>query len=240
MVLKNSANYAPTQYDVLVGGANNAISNITPGTSGTILQSAGSSNPTYSTATYPATAGTNGNVLQSNGTNFSSATITAPGMDYITTITASNSASIAFTSTYITSKYTTYKIILKNIVPVASSAILECVMSTDNGSTYITTSYLSGINTIQSGDTSQNHSASTTYVYLGTTSNSTALGLCGDVNFYGLPVTIVKFTCGLCFAAAKNIQVYSYQPGTSAVNNLKFLLSSGNISSGTISLYGIY
>ena len=45
-----------TQYDVLVGGASNAISSVGPGTSGQILQSAGNAaNPAYSTSTYPTT-----------------------------------------------------------------------------------------------------------------------------------------------------------------------------------------
>ena len=67
-----------TQYDVLVGGASNAIVSVGPGSSGQVLQSGGSlANPAYSTATYPGTAGTSGNVLTSNGTNWLSSA--APG-----------------------------------------------------------------------------------------------------------------------------------------------------------------
>ena len=44
-----------TQYDVLVGGVNSAISSVGPGTQYQILQSGGAgANPAYSTATYPA------------------------------------------------------------------------------------------------------------------------------------------------------------------------------------------
>jgi hypothetical protein len=64
-----------TQFDVLVGGASNAITSIGPGTAGQVLQSGGAAaNPVYSTATYPATAGTSGNVLTSDGTNWISST----------------------------------------------------------------------------------------------------------------------------------------------------------------------
>jgi hypothetical protein len=60
-----------TQFDVLVGGASNAISSIGPGSAGQVLQSGGNAaNPAYSTATYPSTAGSSGNVLTSNGTNW--------------------------------------------------------------------------------------------------------------------------------------------------------------------------
>ena len=52
------------------------MSEIGKGTTGTVLQGAGTgSAPKYSTATYPATAGTTGNLLQSDGTNWTS---TAP------------------------------------------------------------------------------------------------------------------------------------------------------------------
>lgn len=67
---------AVTQFDVLVGGASNAISSIGPGSAGQVLQSAGNAaNPAYSTATYPVTAGTSGNVITSNGTNFTSSAL---------------------------------------------------------------------------------------------------------------------------------------------------------------------
>ena len=62
---------AVTQYDVLVGGASNAVVSVGPGSAGQVLQSGGiAANPAYSTATYPPTAGTSGNVITSNGTNF--------------------------------------------------------------------------------------------------------------------------------------------------------------------------
>jgi hypothetical protein len=62
---------ALTKYDVLVGGASNALAFVGPGSAGQVLQSGGNAaNPAYSTATYPATAGMTGNVLTSNGTNF--------------------------------------------------------------------------------------------------------------------------------------------------------------------------
>jgi len=62
---------AVTQYNLLAGGsANDTISNIAPSaTSGTILQSQGSSaNPAYSTASYPATTTAN-DILYSSSAN---------------------------------------------------------------------------------------------------------------------------------------------------------------------------
>jgi len=60
-----------TAHGVLIGSGTSAITTTAAGTSGQVLQSAGaSSDPIFSTATFPATAGTSGNVLTSDGTNF--------------------------------------------------------------------------------------------------------------------------------------------------------------------------
>ncbi|MBI5734069.1 MAG: hypothetical protein HY973_03970 [Candidatus Kerfeldbacteria bacterium] len=62
-------------------------------TAGQILRSGASAAPTWSTATYPATAGTSGNVLTSNGTNFVSQAASSGSLtgivssDFVTTST---------------------------------------------------------------------------------------------------------------------------------------------------------
>lgn len=58
-----------TQYDVLVGGASNAITSIGPGSTGQVFQSGGASaNPAYSSATYPLTTTIN-QILYSSAAN---------------------------------------------------------------------------------------------------------------------------------------------------------------------------
>ena len=77
--ITNIATQTVTQYDVLVGGAANAISSIGPGSSGQILQSGGAAaNPAYSTATYPSIATTTGTILRADGTNWVKTTATYP------------------------------------------------------------------------------------------------------------------------------------------------------------------
>lgn len=84
--VSNFTGVTVTQFDVLVGGATNAITSIGPGTAGQVLQSGGNAaNPVYSTATYPATAGTSGNGLRSDGTNWTSSASFGPaGLTYVT------------------------------------------------------------------------------------------------------------------------------------------------------------
>lgn len=68
-----------TQFDVLVGGANNTIVSVGPGTAGQVLQSGGNAaNPAYSTPTYPSASGTAGKVVISDGTNNVYSTPTFP------------------------------------------------------------------------------------------------------------------------------------------------------------------
>lgn len=68
-----------TQYTTLVGGPANTIVGVGPGSTGQVLQSAGSSsNPAYSTATYPSTASSTGVILRANGTNWVATTATFP------------------------------------------------------------------------------------------------------------------------------------------------------------------
>lgn len=80
-----------TAHGVLLGQGNRGtVTSLTPGTSGTILQSQGAgSDPAFSTATYPSTAGTSGNVLTSNGTNWLSSTPTSFTSAVTQTFTAS-------------------------------------------------------------------------------------------------------------------------------------------------------
>ena len=70
---------ALTQYNLMIGGASNAVAFIAPSTAGQVLQSAGASaNPTYSTATYPSTATSAGKILVADGTNWVASTPTFP------------------------------------------------------------------------------------------------------------------------------------------------------------------
>lgn len=65
-------------------------------TAGQIIRSGASTTPSWSTATYPATAGTSGNVLTSDGTNWISS---APAASGVTSITGTASQVIASAST---------------------------------------------------------------------------------------------------------------------------------------------
>lgn len=80
-----------TNHGVLVGAATSAITQLATGSANQVLLSGGASaDPTWSTATYPATAGTSGNVLTSDGTNWASSAPPGGGI-LIATGTLTNS-----------------------------------------------------------------------------------------------------------------------------------------------------
>lgn len=84
-----------TQYDVLVGGAANAISSIGPGSAGQVLRSGGAgANPAYSTATYPAIATGTGTLLRADGTNWVATTLTLPDTVAINDVLYASAANI--------------------------------------------------------------------------------------------------------------------------------------------------
>ncbi len=62
-----------TNHGVIVGAGTSAITQLSAGSAGQVLQSGGgSADPAYSTATYPSTAGSAKSYLVSDGTNFTS------------------------------------------------------------------------------------------------------------------------------------------------------------------------
>ncbi len=93
-----------TQYDVLVGGAANAITSVGPGSAGQVLQSGGNAaNPAYSTATYPAVATSANTFLKADGTNWvaSASTLILGGNlttsgGFASTFTMTNTTGVTF------------------------------------------------------------------------------------------------------------------------------------------------
>ncbi len=82
VVLSLIGPYTPATYTahgVLIGEGTSSIAATSAGTAGQLLTSGGASaDPTWTTATFPATAGATGTILRSNGTNWVASTDTYP------------------------------------------------------------------------------------------------------------------------------------------------------------------
>jgi hypothetical protein len=177
------------------------------------------------------------------------------GITLISSQTASNSASISFT-TGITSTYKAYKFVFVNMHPASDNVKFEFNMSTDGGSNYNVTktttffvayhdeadtatglSYQAGLDLAQSTafynltsgiGNSSDESASGSLLIFNPSSTTYVKHFIANTN--NLRNDVIYFY---------NNYTAGYGNTTSAVNAVQFKMSSGNIDAGTIYMYGI-
>jgi hypothetical protein len=176
---------------------------------------------------------------------------------HINSQTASNSASISFT-TGINSTYKEYQFYFINIHPVTDNVQFQFNMSTDGGSNYNVTKTTTMFRTYHLEDdsyTSIDYSSandlaqSTSFQPLNQStlfSNASDENLCGVMSLFNpSSTTYVKHFIhnnvgnfddvgGLCMSNF----VAGYGNTTSAINAIQFKMSSGNID-GTIAMFGV-
>ena len=213
----------------VIYGTGTAYGVTAAGTSGQVLTSAGSSAPTWSTPS-------------------------AGAITLISTQTASSSATIAWTGL---SGYNHYMLIIDGLMP-ASNSYLQLQFGTGSGPTYVTSGYYYVQNNIYSNNsgvgTALNaaDSGSSTQINIGG-GNSTGNQLQSTYTFFNATYTIYSMTNSkdtfiggtnsyrnnggvTTFASTISGQLNS---NTDAKTAIKLFLTSGNITSGTFSLYGV-
>ena len=176
------------------------------------------------------------------------------GITLISSQTASNSASISFTSG-LTSTYKAYKFVFVNIKPATDNINFTFNMSTDGGSNYNVTKTTTSFWTYHDeADTTTQLTYNTDKDLAQSTADqqlNSSLGNGTDESTSGTLIlfnpsstTYVKHFISISngytyhdFTA--NAYVAGYGNTTSAINAIRFQYSSGNISAGTIYLYGI-
>jgi hypothetical protein len=210
-----------TQYQTLTCGASNTITGISPGTTDQVLTSNGSS----AYATYQTPLGVN--------------------WIFLASATASSSATVSLTSA-ISAAYNQYILLIYNLYPATDATNLQMNISTDNGGSWIAANYLSGNNNnpYNSATITNNNSTSTVILCNGITNNTANMSCCGYLTFQGLGAPQYFNAEGQLtyFASADSIRqtiVMATNTANQTVNALQFLMSSGNISTGTFTLYGI-
>jgi hypothetical protein len=198
---------------------------------------------------------TNGVLGASNINNASLNNITSisgPEMTLISSATASNSASIEFSL----GNYKEYQFFFVNIHQSIDQAYFQVNFSTDNGSNYNVTKTTSAFNAFHTeADSTEFVYASSTDVAQSTANANLSIltGNGDDENQSGYlhlfnpsSTTYVKhfisdlqcnYRVGL--PASVNYKVAGYANTTSALTNIKFEFSSGNIDAGEILLFGI-
>ena len=182
------------------------------------------------------------------------AAISGGALNLISTQTASGSSSLSFT-TGIDSTYKEYVFKFYNIHPATNAAELQFNLSTDSGSNYNvtkTSSYFhaehneSGSTTDLTYLTSRDLAQSTAYQTLhqgtGTDNDQSVSGYMHL--FEPSSTTFVKHFISQISSYKdddfnQNTFVAGYGNTTSAINAIDFKMSSGNIDSGVIKLYGV-
>ena len=157
-------------------------------------------------------------------------------------------SSVAFTSTQITSTYRDYLITGSEIDQDTDSATLRFFMSTDNGSSYETSNnrYVSKGYADNGGDSSAQSGGDNRFE-ITTTGSTESVGRTFSFRLYlhnPLGTTSRTFYHSNGVFHQVNDRVIPFYGGgyvntTSAINNVKFEMSSGNFDLGVFKIYGI-
>lgn len=183
--------------------------------------------------------GTSGQVLTSNGAGALptwQASAASGSLILLNTQTASNSANITFNSTYITSTYKTYVLVFDKIVA-ATGSTFKMLVSTDNGSTYKSTGYLSGNWFLSYNSATVQNQNATTFFQLWTGSVSSQNS--GTLWMYNFGQADLPAIQGDFWIGGTYWQKTVGNNSNTGINNIQLLFDSGNISSGIFSLYGV-
>lgn len=194
----------------------------------------------------------------SDGTTIADAASFSVGlgnMVLLNTATASSSASLSFNNTYINSTYPIYKFEFINLHPQTNNVTLEFNVSTDNGSNYNVAKTTTHFRTYLKEDgTGAFLGYITGFDLAQGTGEQTLSGGVGNDNDQSLSAeltlfnpsstTFIKhFIARTQFYEAADFSESNFTAGyantASAVNAIRFKLSSGDIDSGQIKLYGI-
>ena len=171
-------------------------------------------------------------------------------MTLVTTLTASSSASLSYTS-FASASYKSYRLMFSRIIPASNDVDLRVQASVDGGANYgALWSYGTGVFDNSNTWGSNPGNAQTNNMLIYNTSNAasaTYSGVYGELIFNYSPVAgTAPALTGMLGARNANGGAYTnpqiqhgvYDNATE-VNALKFLFASGNIASGTIRIYGI-
>ena len=173
----------------------------------------------------------------------------------ISSVTASSSASVSFTSG-IDSTYKEYIFFFNNLHP-ASNSNLQFQTSTNGGSSYgvtATTTFFYASHQENDGEAivtynaNRDHAQATDFIYL---TGDNMEGTAADASVSGFlhlfepsSTTFVKhYISNTDHVADGPYQQNNYSAGyfntTTAINAIQFKLTTGNIDSGTVTMYGV-
>jgi len=185
------------------------------------------------------TAGVGMAVTNGNGTVGNPTISTTGGLVLVSSQTASNVATIDFTGL---STYNMYKLYIHRTQPVTNSQPLRMLVSQDNGSTWINTSYTGQVLYTAYNSATLNNSNSTTFLPIcgpcnngGSMTGELFLGSLNLPDYFTISGLAVWTDTTLGVTASGRVGGIA----TTGINAIRLLFASGNINNGTFSLFGI-
>jgi hypothetical protein len=246
MAVVITGNNTPTAGGITYGDGT-TYANTAAGTSGQPIVSGGAGAPVFRPYTLPASDGSANQVLRTNGSGALSFATPASGLTLLSTVTASNSATVDIETTF-SSTYDAYFLFVVGLVPATNASSLQCLLKVG---TYISTNvyqYHSTALLANSASYAANANDNASLIQIITNVNSDSeRGVCMQMNLYNAASTSTrKFInwigsdenssgVGRSFSGAGRVAAAPL----AALTGVRFSMSSGNITSGSFRLYGL-
>ena len=177
----------------------------------------------------------------------------ASGWVPIKTVTASSSATVDFVNgsggVVLDGTYTAYAVRVTYLVPATDATSLWYRTSTDGGSTYDAGAsdydYVGTVNNSSSGVASDVNSTGAAQIVISSPTGNDTLESLGGIIYIDNPAGTRKATVNWFMKGVNQNGNTYYHLGSGArlaganVDAIRFLMSSGNITSGTFTLYGL-
>jgi len=158
----------------------------------------------------------------------------------IQTQTAAVSSSIDFTTGF--SGYSTFKIEYRNLRPSLNNVLFNMLVSTNGGSSYISTNYKSGLLVFgHTATTFTNSNSTTSYLISGNYSTTSGEAGSGTITLYDFASINHRIRAESVLINGGNpfYEIAFGSNNNSGFNALRLAFISANISQGTFSLYGL-
>lgn len=164
------------------------------------------------------------------------------GLVKIQTVAVSNDAAVAFTA-FDSTKYSGYLFSFAGITPATTLTNFNARLSTDGGSTWLADYAFAEGRDTSAGTGSNAGSNSTALIRIGEQLNKSFKDFTGTLELAGPELTgHTALTGTFAYTDGANFRLASVGGRTNvsgAVNTIQFLMSSGNIQEGTISMCGV-
>ncbi len=164
------------------------------------------------------------------------------GLEFIASVDLDDAATANFTG-FDSSKYDAYRFVFSNVVPVADNVSLSVRTSTDGGSNYDAGSNNYKMSRFK-GSAYLDYNATSFGVGVDIGSASGEDGCSGELIVFGPHLTKKTYLISSSFQinnSGATLSLYNtgYRDSAADVDALQFLASSGNLETGTITMYGM-